>query len=500
MRTVRIALSTIIAALLLAIGLPADAAAATFTLDKAEYTAGTPVTAAYTTDRPDDQNWVGIYSDPGNAPVNGTYVGPSTAWTYAPGASGTVTLPTTSLSPGAYVAYFLYNDGYTSLAAPVRFTVVGAGSQPPAFLADPTPLRNARVDAAYRAKIVAIDPDGTKPSYRKVSGPSWARIAADGTVSGTPRGTDVGVSQVVVSATDGEGLTARATATITVRPLGQKLVPEPVVTAFNVWHSGSQVTDGVTKQLRFLVSSGSDVVGLSESRGTHAKSMADALGWYSVHNGGDLAIISKYPLGATFTAEAGFGARVEFAAGERAVIWDVHLNYTPYGPYDACFDKMSVDQIIARESQSGRVREIDSVLRALAPHKAEGIPVFLVGDFNAPSHRDWTPAAASLHCGYTVNWPVSQAVERAGLVDSYRVVNPDPVAVPGNTWSPVYPRHNGSTGVVEPQDRIDFVYSVGPVQALSSSAVVRGNPAAVPDHKGNEWASDHAAVVTRFRM
>ncbi|MFC7614546.1 endonuclease/exonuclease/phosphatase family protein [Actinokineospora soli] len=173
--------------------------------------------------------------------------------------------------------------------------------------------------------------------------------------------------------------------------MGQKLVPEPVVTAFNVWHSGSQVTDGVTKQLRFIVGSGSDVVGLSESRGAHAQTLAERLGWHWAHNGGDLAIISKYPLGQTFTATAGFGARVEFAPGEQAVLWDVHLNYTPYGPYDACFDRMSVSRILKREAQSGRVAEIEGVLRAMAPHLSGSTPVFLVGDFNAPRTATGSP-------------------------------------------------------------------------------------------------------------
>ncbi|AHH95672.1 NHL repeat-containing protein [Kutzneria albida] len=69
------------------------------------------------------KNWVGLYADPGNGPINGSYVGPSTAYRYSPGASGTVFLPSGALSPGNYIAFYLYDDGYTSLAEPVRFTV-----------------------------------------------------------------------------------------------------------------------------------------------------------------------------------------------------------------------------------------------------------------------------------------------------------------------------------------------------------------------------------------
>ncbi|XVV06041.1 putative Ig domain-containing protein [Actinosynnema sp. CA-248983] len=493
-------LIALIVLLLTAVTPAASAQAGTLTLDRAEYPVGTAVKATYTTDRPTNLNWIGLYTDPGNAPVNGVYVGPSTAWVYAPGASGTVSLPTDGLTPGAYIAYFLHNDGYAALSAPVRFRVVGLGHQPPRFLADPTPLRNARVGAPYSARVPAVDPDGSTVRYRKIAGPTWVSVSTDGTVAGTPR--RAGVERVTVEATDGEGLTARATATITVRAAGERLVPEPVVTAFNAWHSGSRVRDGVTKQMAFLLSSGSDVVGVSESRGTHARTLAEALGWYWAHDGNDLGIVSKYPLGETFRADAGFGARVRFAPGEEAVLWDVHLNYTPYGPYDACFDRMSVAQLVQREHESGRVREIEGILSAMRPHLADRdrTPVFLVGDFNAPSHLDWTPAAASTHCGYTVAWPVSRAVQQAGLTDTYRAVHPDPVTAPGTTWSPVYPRHNGSTGAPEPQDRIDFVHSAGRVQATSSEAVVLGTPTAVPNHQDNLWSSDHAAVITRFRF
>ena len=66
-------------------------------------------------------NWVGIYQA-GQTPGD---VG-STTYQYTPDASGTVTFATSSLSPGSYVAYYLYDDGYEVLAGPVGFTVTGA--------------------------------------------------------------------------------------------------------------------------------------------------------------------------------------------------------------------------------------------------------------------------------------------------------------------------------------------------------------------------------------
>ncbi|SDX08846.1 NHL repeat-containing protein [Amycolatopsis xylanica] len=69
------------------------------------------------------KNWVGIYGDPGNGPVEQKYVGPSILWQYVTLASGTVTFSSGSLAAGDYSAFYLLNDGYTWLADPVKFTV-----------------------------------------------------------------------------------------------------------------------------------------------------------------------------------------------------------------------------------------------------------------------------------------------------------------------------------------------------------------------------------------
>ena len=45
------------------------------------------------------------------------------------------------------------------------------------------------------------------------------------------------------------------------------------------------------------------------------------------------------------------------------------------------------------------------------------------------------------------------AIEAAGMVDVYRAVHPDPVAVPGDTWTP-------TPGLNEVHDRIDLLYAL----------------------------------------
>jgi len=103
---------------------------------------GATVTFSYSTPAAtvNADNWIGLYANPGNGPVNQAYVGASTSWQYAASASGTLSFSTSSLAPGSYVAYYLYDNGYTWLAQPVAFTVTAVQASPsPTVSASPSP-------------------------------------------------------------------------------------------------------------------------------------------------------------------------------------------------------------------------------------------------------------------------------------------------------------------------------------------------------------------------
>ncbi|HEX5278046.1 MAG TPA: cellulase family glycosylhydrolase [Fluviicoccus sp.] len=81
---------------------------------------GSNVVLSYATSaaKQSSKNWVGIYA-PGQIPGQAG----SIAWQYTPTATGDISFSTSGLNPGNYAAWFLYNDGYSALAAPVSFTV-----------------------------------------------------------------------------------------------------------------------------------------------------------------------------------------------------------------------------------------------------------------------------------------------------------------------------------------------------------------------------------------
>jgi endonuclease/exonuclease/phosphatase family metal-dependent hydrolase len=266
--------------------------------------------------------------------------------------------------------------------------------------------------------------------------------------------------------------------------------------SFNLWHGCTSVNNGLQKCADAIRASGADVVGLQEA--TEAGGLANLLGWYGSLSSASVGLVSRYPIAATFSATSGAGARIRLSGSplREAVLWSAHLTAYPYGPYRACRDGASVAQLLAEETSSGRLPQIQGILSAMSGQisGADSVPVFLVGDFNVPSHLDWTPSTASWHCGYVVDWPVTREVANRGLLDSFRLRYPDPAAVPAETWSPVF-----KAG--EPQDRIDFVYFKGSKLTVTHSQTftlaVEQRDA---NYQNNTWPSDHAAVISTFSI
>ncbi|MEV7617424.1 HAD-IA family hydrolase [Streptomyces sp. NPDC089799] len=436
-------------------------------------------------------------------------------------------------------------------ATPERLRALVADAPAPRFVVPELTTAPARIGRPFTATVAGLVRGATLPVTFAAGddAPRWLTVHADGTLSGVPETapwavptpvtqttdavaqtteagtetTDAGIQVTEVTAAvaeitavDAHGATARLTVRIPVRRADAPPLDRVRVMSWNLWLGGGFVDDHRDKQLAVLLGANADVVGLQETAVHAGPELAAALGWFHHSAGENLAILSRHPITATLgDPDVGFygatGARIRL--GEDAdgtahdlVLWTAHLNYTPYGPYDACFDGLRAPELAAREEESGRVREIGDVLAAMGPGLADAdrTPVILTGDFNAPSHLDWTTAtaAAGLHEGHgPVDWPVSRAAERAGLRDSYREAHPDPVAAPGTTWSPVHPRHEDGSGRPEPQDRIDFVLHAGSrLTVVDSTALSYGRISPWPDVAANEWPSDHAAVITTYRI
>ena len=237
--------------------------------------------------------------------------------------------------------------------------------------------------------------------------------------------------------------------------------------------------------------SGADVVGVQEPERNTGR-LAKLLGWYADPRA---HVISRFPIIDPGDAD-GLYTFVMPTPGRVVAVANIHLPSTPYGPYQVRKGWPRDD--LLRLERTLRVKALSTVLRVLPRLAARGIPVFLTGDFNSPSHLDWTPAVAVARddVPYAVTWPAGKALADAGFGDSYRDAHPDPVADPGYTWSPGGPE----TRKHDFPDRIDWVLHAGPVTTVSSRLVgERGNPQ-VDLAFSKPYPTDHRGVVSEFRV
>ncbi|MGH9748352.1 MAG: endonuclease/exonuclease/phosphatase family protein [Candidatus Polarisedimenticolia bacterium] len=231
-----------------------------------------------------------------------------------------------------------------------------------------------------------------------------------------------------------------------------------------------------------------DIVGLEEAE-RNTRVIGERLGMFYSER---MQVLSRYPLIDPPGGDSVY-LFVALAPGRIAAIANVHLPADPYGPYIAQ-EGATPEEVRALEV-SLRLPAIRDQLRLLPPLAARGIPVFLMGDFNSPSHLDWTEAVAAVRpeVRYPFDWPVGRALADAGFRDSFRVVHPDPVAVPGFTWTPGGPESIAD----EVHDRIDWVLATGPATALDSRIVgeVGGPDVSLAV---DPYPTDHRGVVSTF--
>lgn len=285
---------------------------------------------------------------------------------------------------------------------------------------------------------------------------------------------------------------------------------EPVqvrIMSFNIWYGGEQVD--FYKIIEAIKMADADIVGLQEPDGDTLK-IAELAGYPYA----DVRrhIISKFPL-----FDSGVGERTEeanppysiagvdsnavhawalVAPGKVIAVANTHLTSNPYGP-ELVRDGKALAEVLQNETDT-RLPEAQALVDGLGGLAKAGTPVFLVGDFNSPSHLDWTDAMVKARPAvkFPVEWPVSKLIADSGFVDSYREAHPDPVQNPGLTWSPGYP--HPYVRDTETHDRIDLIWAANAKTVSSEIVGEVGNPeVSIPVVP---WPSDHRAVVSTFTV
>ena len=273
--------------------------------------------------------------------------------------------------------------------------------------------------------------------------------------------------------------------------------------SFNILYGGTHLGQPLEQTAAVIRLAQADIVVVCEQWG-NAGPLADLLGftchivvappyWQSV------AVLSRYPILDTFAN----GVRLELESRQSACVFGVHLTSTPYQPYQVRDKAYTSNEEILDEARKAREQELVVVLSEIQPLMEAGERVLLCGDFNEPSHLDWTKASAreGRHFGLEMSWPNSKRVTESGMEDAYRAVFPDVCRHPGYTWTSVPGLGVGGSERAEHEvhDRIDFVYHAGPgLDPISASIIGENNRNA--DLVVSPFPSDHRAVAVKYQI
>lgn len=315
------------------------------------------------------------------------------------------------------------------------------------------------------------------------------------------------------------------------------------VLQFNIWQEGVMVPGGFEAIADEIARSGADFVTLSEVRNYRQTRFCDRIvealrqrgqTYYSFYSY-DSGLLSRYPITDSMTVypekdDRGSIYKMITRAGEREfAVYTAHLDYRNCAYYDvrgyngSTWERQAAvtdpDSVLYLNRLSVRDDAIAEFLQEAEKDRRAGRIVILGGDFNEPSHLDWTEATRNIrdHHNLVIPWDVSLLLEKAGYKDTYREIYPDPVAFPGMTcpadckdapleklvWSPE----------ADDRDRIDYIlYAPYPGLSLKEVTligprgdIIRGKRALEPSSDPvteplGIWPSDHKAVLATFSL
>ena len=314
---------------------------------------------------------------------------------------------------------------------------------------------------------------------------------------------------------------------------------------FNVWNQGVNVTDGYDGVVNTLAEIDADFMTISEVRNYddifYLRDLCVKLQkltgekYYTFYSY-DSGLITKHPILESATIHPINGDHgtvykaVTSIAGQRVALYTAHLDYQHYGNFmprgysGVTFGKLdgpNIDEkaIIDVCLESQRDESIKEFIADAKKETEKGSMVFIGGDFNEPSHLDWTEETKNLfeHNGAIVQWPVSTLLEQAGFKDAYRELYPNPVTHPCITFPCFNPRKSASSVTWTPdsdeRDRIDFIHHfpfaglsvtsaklVGPVPTVAFAKKVENTGEDEHITPNAVWPSDHKGLLIEYTL
>lgn len=287
------------------------------------------------------------------------------------------------------------------------------------------------------------------------------------------------------------------------------------------------ITEKLEKIAQIVVGSNCTVAVLQELQGHECKLLRhlDALEPGAWKRADDTAIFTKLPLVCAYSSGNKFlqAAELLLESGHRVRVINAHWWPSEYaitlmqqsllGHTDGvCATRTDVPLHLRNRSKHGECygfrtehrRPADAV--ALADAAGAGETVVVAGDFNEPSHLDWSERyevegknrwrGASVPLKQAVAFPGSRLMETHGFSDAYRNFYPDEVRFPGDTVTPFYNQSKWLDIKRGPwsnqvQARIDRIY----FRPGTGAGVWTVAAAVIGEADVGGWPSDHRAVA-----
>jgi hypothetical protein len=312
------------------------------------------------------------------------------------------------------------------------------------------------------------------------------------------------------------------------------------VLSLNTWHEGTTVKGGFDAIVEVILQSEANIVLLSEVRNyngvlftEHILEALKAKGmtFYCSNLKSDAVVLSKFPIESTLAINGSITkCMIRLNKKTSIAVYAAHLDYTHYAcylprGYDGVDWKklpqpiLDTEKILQQNIDSDRDEEIALFVKDAKEERKKGTLILLGGDFNEPSHLDWTAATKDLfdHNGTVVPWHNSLTLQNNGFLDAYRVKYPDPVKNPGFTW----PAYNTDVELskllwakdADERDRIDFIYFYPNKKLSLKDAIIVGPTGSIVKGKGVEiqdqdkflkpngiWPTDHKGVLATFSI
>ena len=273
------------------------------------------------------------------------------------------------------------------------------------------------------------------------------------------------------------------------------------VMTYNACRGGTAQGQPLSQSAKLIQLAKADIVGMQEI-GDNIPKLAELLGWN--HSGTFLTRFEIVDHVQGMGKRSWYGIKVKLPSGQHAYAFNAHLPNPPNQAYQLLglkggyrvYPKIDTEEEAIAGAKKARGKYISRLLKLIKSFAVTEDPVFVLGDFNEPSHLDWTEAAAKAgHHPMKVAFPTSLMMAGAGFGDAYRTVHPDEVAKPGLTWSPVYePAHPDHHFM-----RIDYVYFKGKDLKVTDAKIV-GEDKEHADIVVSPYPSDHRAVVGAFTL